>query len=61
MTPVRKPARSLETALDIVETGIRKIVTNLRATAPEERRHGRRAHRAKGLERPSATPATNTP
>jgi hypothetical protein len=35
MKRVRRQARSLETALEIVETGITKIVARLRAPVPD--------------------------
>jgi len=48
MKRIRKPARSLETALEIVETGIEKIVAGLREPAPSEARPNRaRPPRAK--------------
>jgi hypothetical protein len=51
MTRVRKPARSLETALDIVETGIKKIVTSLRPPVPDEKPNARRVSRTKAQPR----------
>ena len=53
MRRVRKAARSLETALDIVETGIEKIVANIRATAPEARRPAPGVVRTKGSQQSS--------
>jgi hypothetical protein len=48
MKRIRKPARSLETALEIIETGIEKIVAELRASAAAEGKPNRsRARRAK--------------
>ena len=52
MKHIRKPARSLETALEIIEIGIEKIVAELRAPAAAEDKPNRsRARRAKTYSR----------
>jgi hypothetical protein len=47
MKRVHKPARSIETALEIVDTGIKKIVAGLRVSAPEPKPTRTRIRRAR--------------
>jgi hypothetical protein len=51
MKRIRKPARSLEAALEIVETGIEKIVAGLRTPVAEGKPNRARATRPKAHSR----------